>query len=86
MTATCPLIPTQNYVALRRFELLPPITIILLTKLNHSHFGEVLAVGPDVELVEVGDKLAFRGWTTEVSISGETYVLVSEENLLAKLE
>ncbi len=42
--------------------------------------GLVLAVGPDVSIVKVGDRIAFLIWgLNSVEIDGETFYLVPEE-------
>lgn len=91
MTATafagkpaCPFLPTQNYVALVVKPLPPRVSGILLLD-QVSRFGEVVATGPECELVEVGDSLIFGSWTTQITVGGKTYLLVAEDNLLARM-
>lgn len=57
--------------------------ILLLDQV--SRFGEIVATGPDCEMAEVGDSVIFGSWTTQITAGGKTYLLVSEDNLLATL-
>lgn len=86
MTATsCPLIPTQSYVALL-LEAAPQHTPSgIFIPHSRNPFATVIAVGPDCESVSAGDRVAFRRWTTEVTVDGETYLLVDEDDLLATI-
>ncbi len=46
----------------------------------------VFAVGPDVKGVKKGDKIIFKSYsTTEVKVEGDDYILVKEEDVLAKV-
>lgn len=47
----------------------------------------VVAVGKDVKEVKVGDRIIYGGYTqTEVKVGNEDYVIVKEENILAKVK
>lgn len=47
---------------------------------------EVKAVGPDVKTVKVGDRVVYGGYnTTELKVDGIEYVIVKEEDILAKV-
>lgn len=47
---------------------------------------EVKAVGPDVKHVKVGDKIIYGGYnTTELKIDGVDYLIVKEEDIVAKV-
>jgi chaperonin GroES len=51
-----------------------------------SAVAKVLAVGTDVKEVKAGDKIIYKEYsTTEVKIDGTEYLLVREEDVLAKL-
>ena len=48
--------------------------------------ANVLAVGPAVSDVKVGDRVIFGGYSnTEIKIEGVDYMLVKNENIYAKL-
>ena len=45
----------------------------------------VVAVGPMVGDVKVGDKIIFGGYSnTDIKIEGEEYMLIKQENIFAK--
>lgn len=47
----------------------------------------VLAVGPDVKQVKVGNKILFKEYsTTEVKLDGKDYLLIKEEDILATVK
>ncbi len=47
----------------------------------------VVAVGKDVKEVKVGDRIIYGGYTqTEVKVGSEDYVIIKEENILAKVK
>lgn len=44
----------------------------------------VVAVGPDVETLKIGDKIVYKEYaTTELKVDGTEYLLVKEEDVLA---
>jgi len=46
--------------------------------------AKVVAVGPDVKQVKVGDRILYKAYsTTEVKIGSEDFILVKEEDVLA---
>lgn len=46
----------------------------------------VVAVGPDVKSLTVGDKIIYKEYsTTELKIDGKEYLIVKEEDVLATL-
>lgn len=51
-----------------------------------SAIAKVLAVGADVKEVKTNDKIIYKEYsTTEVKVDGKEYLLVREEDVLAKL-
>ena len=47
---------------------------------------EVVAVGPDVKAVKVGERIVYGGYNmTELKVDGTEYVIVKEEDILAKV-
>jgi chaperonin GroES len=49
--------------------------------------AKVLAVGPAVQGVKVGDRVVYGGYSnTDVKLASETYMLVKEENIYATVK
>lgn len=47
----------------------------------------VVAVGPGSKQVKKGDRIIYKSYsTTEVTVSGEAYILVKEEDVLATVK
>lgn len=46
----------------------------------------VQAVGPDVKSLKKGDRIVYKEYsTTELTVSGTEYLIIKEEDVLAKL-
>lgn len=46
--------------------------------------AKVVAVGPDVKSLKVGDKIVYKEYsTTELKVEGTEYLIVKEEDVLA---
>jgi chaperonin GroES len=55
-------------------------------KQDKPQFGEVVAVGGNTKVVSSGQKVVFAKYgPTEISIEGEDYLIVKEEDILATL-
>ncbi len=51
-----------------------------------SAIAKVVAVGTDVKEVKVNDRIIYKEYsTTEIKIDGKEYLLVREEDVLAKI-
>ncbi|MEI7838170.1 MAG: co-chaperone GroES [bacterium] len=51
---------------------------------NKSQIAIVLSVGKDVKNVKQGDRIIHKGYSsTELKLSGEDYLLVKEEDIIA---
>ena len=51
---------------------------------SKEQFGEIIAVGSEVELVKVGDTVFFKNYSgTEVEHEGESVLIIEEKDLLA---
>ena len=49
--------------------------------------AKVLAIGPAIQDVKVGDRIVFGGYSnTDVKVAGVEYMLVKNENIYAKVE
>lgn len=48
--------------------------------------AQVVAVGPDVKGVKVGDSIIYKSYSnTDVKVDNDEYILVKEEDVLAKV-
>jgi chaperonin GroES len=48
--------------------------------------ASVVAAGPDVKSIKVGDKIVYKEYsTTELKIDGKEYLIVKEEDVLATI-
>lgn len=55
-------------------------------KQDKPQFGEVVSVGSDTKVVEIGKTVVFAKYgPTEISIEGEDYLIIKEEDILATL-
>jgi chaperonin GroES len=55
-------------------------------KQDKPQFGEVIAVGGETKVVKVGQTIAFAKYgPTEISLEGEDYLIIKEEDILATL-
>jgi chaperonin GroES len=49
--------------------------------------AKIVAVGPNAKQVKNGDRIVYKSFsTTEVKVSGEEYILVKEEDILATVK
>ena len=55
--------------------------------LGHEFSGVVVAVGPDVKNIKVGDRVITGKYSgTEVKYQGEEYIIVRQDDVLAVVE
>lgn len=84
-----PIKPLADRVALVREEAATKTTSGLYLPDNAKEkpvVAKVVAAGPDVKGVKVGDKVVYKEYsTTELKIDGTEYLLVKEEDILAKV-
>lgn len=51
-----------------------------------SQIAKILAVGPEVKFVKSNDRVVVREYsTTEVKVDSSKYIVIKEEDILAKL-
>lgn len=51
---------------------------------SKEQFGEIIAIGSEVELVKVGDTVFFQNYSgTEVEHEGKSVLIIEEKDLLA---
>ncbi len=49
--------------------------------------AKVVAVGKDAKQVKVGDRIVYKSYSnTDVKVDGTDYILVKEEDILAKVQ
>ncbi len=84
-----PITPLADYVVVVQEEAKNKTASGLYLPDNASEkpkIAEILAVGPLVKDVKVGDKVIFGGYSnSEVKIDGVEYILVKNENVYAKI-
>jgi len=52
-----------------------------------SQLADVLAIGKDVKRVKVGDQIIHKGYSsTELKMSGEAFLLINEEDIIATVK
>jgi chaperonin GroES len=82
--------PLELYVvlALEKEEKKTASGIILSTdEKDKPAFGKVLAVGPKVEGLKVGDQVVYQTYSgTTIKLEGKDYLVIKAENILAKVE
>ena len=85
MKTRCPLLPCGDFVVLRADAPVQQVGSIILTQEQPPQRAVVEAVGPDCEHVEQGAHVLFRTWLTEVEVEGVYWLLVREDDVLARI-
>ena len=87
--SSIPITPLVDYVVVQQEEAQTKTASGLLLPDNGADkpkIATILAVGPAVQDVKVGDKVVFGGYSnTDVKIDGSEYMLVKNENIYAKV-
>ena len=87
--AQIPLTPLADYVVVQQEEAKNKTAsgLLLPDKAGEKpKIASVLAVGPAVVDVKVGDRIVYGGYSnSEVKVDGVEYLLVKNENIYAKL-
>lgn len=85
-----PLMPLSDFVVVQQQEAQTKTAsgLFLPDKSGEKpKIATVLAVGPTVTDVKIGDRVIFGGYSnTEIKIDGAEYMLVKSENIYAKLK
>lgn len=85
----CPITPLADYVVMQQEEAKTKTASGLYlpdSGAEKPKIAQVLAVGPMVKDVNVGDKVIFGGYSnTEIKIDNVEYMLVKNENIYAKV-
>jgi len=86
---TVPIKPLADRVAMVREEAMAKTNSGIYLPDNAKEkpvLAKVVAVGPDVKGVKTGDKVVYKEYsTTELKVDGTEYLLVKEEDILAKV-
>jgi chaperonin GroES len=86
---TVPIKPLADRVAMVREEAATKTTSGIYLPDNAKEkpvLAKIVAVGPDVKGVKAGDKVVYKEYsTTELKVDGTEYLLVKEEDILAKV-
>jgi len=86
---TVPIKPLADRVAMVREEAMAKTSSGIYLPDNAKEkpvLAKVVAVGPDVKGVKTGDKVVYKEYsTTELKVDGTEYLLVKEEDILAKV-
>jgi chaperonin GroES len=84
-----PITPLADYIVVQQEEAQTKTAsgLYLPDKASEKpKIAKVLAVGPVVQDVAVGDRIVFGGYSnTDIKIDGVEYMLVKNENIYAKL-
>lgn len=84
-----PIKPLADRVAMVREEAATQTTSGIYLPDNAKEkpvLAKIVAVGPDVKGVKAGDKVVYKEYsTTELKVDGTEYLLVKEEDILAKV-
>lgn len=84
-----PIKPLADRVAMVREEAAAQTTSGIYLPDNAKEkpvLAKVVAIGPDVKGVKTGDKVVYKEYsTTELKVDGTEYLLVKEEDILAKV-
>jgi chaperonin GroES len=84
-----PIKPLADRVALVREEAATKTTSGIYLPDNAKEkpvVAKVVAIGPDVKGLKVDDKVVYKEYsTTELKVNGTEYLLVKEEDILAKV-
>jgi chaperonin GroES len=85
-----PITPLADYIVVQQEEAQTKTAsgLYLPDKASEKpKIAKVLAVGPVVQDVAVGDRIVFGGYSnTDIKIDGVEYMLVKNENIYAKLK
>ncbi len=56
------------------------------TTQNQPQYGKIIAIGPEVQSVQVGDIVLFKEFIpTKFTLNNEIFLLLNEDDILAKL-
>ena len=85
-----PIQPLADYVVVQQEEASSKTASGLYLPDNASEkpkVAKVLAVGPMVKDVKVGEKVVYGGYSnTEIKIEGQNYLLIKNENIFATVK
>jgi co-chaperonin GroES (HSP10) len=88
MKTSCPLLPTADTVVIINDAPKASVGSIVLAPAaeRNTQRGTVVAVGPDfADELDVGSKIVYSRWLTEVEVGDARYLLIRGEDVLAVL-
>ena len=85
-TVSCPLLPTEDRVVLRDEALPPASSLLVVVESKPSYRGTVVAKGPDVVELDLGDLVQYRPFVgTRIEVDGVSWIMVREEECVCRL-
>lgn len=90
MAQNVPIEPVADYIVAQQEEAAAKTASGLYIPGNAQEkptVAKVVAVGPAVQQVKVGDRIVYKSYSqTEVKVDTQNYLLVKEEDILAKVK
>ena len=81
----CPLLPCADVVVLRADAPIRQQGRIVLGVEWSSRQATVMAMGPDCEDLQAGNRVLYRTWIAEVEIENVSWLLVWADDVMAKV-
>lgn len=86
MAVPCPLLPTEDRLILADVDAPPSSAVLTVIEHKPSYRGRVIAVGPEVQDVAVGDIVQYRPFVgARIEVDGVSWMLVREEECVCRL-
>lgn len=90
MAQNVPIEPVADYIVAQQEEAAAKTASGLYIPGNAQEkptVAKVVAVGPAVQQIKVGDRIVYKSYSqTEVKVDTQNYLLVKEEDILAKVK
>lgn len=90
MAQNVPIEPVADYIVAQQEEAAAKTASGLYIPGNAQEkptVAKVVAVGPVVQQIKVGDRIVYKSYSqTEVKVDTQNYLLVKEEDILAKVK
>lgn len=86
MAAPCPLLPTEDRLILEDVDAPPSSAVLTVIEHKPSYRGTVVAVGPEVQGLAVGDIVQYRPYVgARIEVDGMSWMLVREDECVCTL-
>lgn len=86
MEMNCPMLPTSDNLILDPEPSEERVGTLVIIETKPTYRGIVLAIGPDVVGISVGDRVQYRPFCgVRVSVDGTDYLLVNEGECVCRL-